>query len=168
MVNPMRMKASLYSRLRNPSPKQTAPIFPPAPTIPEMAPVAGGSGSGRVDVGDDSIGGTLGGMDKKGKEDHNSDGRSKGSCLAEDQNEDTLADQTDRLGSETSTHSYIFVAHVRNESSETTGEQVHESENGSDGGGFFGFELEHFLEVQGGSIVHSEFDAEAAGVLDEK
>mmetsp|Transcript_46748 Transcript_46748/g.113939 ORF Transcript_46748/g.113939 Transcript_46748/m.113939 type:complete len:240 (-) Transcript_46748:1109-1828(-) len=48
MENPMMLKAFSYDNWRKPSPKQTAPVLPPAPTIPEIEPVAGGSTYGTI------------------------------------------------------------------------------------------------------------------------
>lgn len=126
------------------------------------------TGDGRVNVRDNSVGSTFGGLDKEGEEDHDSDGGSEGVGLGEDQNEDTFGDQADSLGPKTSTHSHVLVTDIGEESSKTTGEEIHESKDGSNGGGGFGGEFEFVLEVKGGGVVHGEFDTEAAGVLDEQ
>ncbi len=127
-----------------------------------------GTSGRRVNVWDNTVGGTLGGLDEEGEEDHDGDGGSKRLGLGKDQNENTFSDQAKGMGNNTSTHSHVFVSGIGEESSKTTGEQVHESENGGDGGSRFGGELENFLEVKGGSIVHGQFNTEAASVLDEK
>ena len=127
-----------------------------------------GSGGRRVNVWDNSVGGTFGGLDEEREEDHDGNGGSKSSSLGEDQDENTFGDQAKSVGGDTSLHSHVLVTHVREESSKTTSEQVHESEDGSDGGGGLGGELELGLEVKGGSVVHGQFNTEAASVLDEK
>ena len=47
-------------------------------------------------------------------------------------------------------------------------EEVHPAEEGGDGGGRLGGELEGGLEVAGGGVVHGESDAKSALVLDEE
>merc|ERR1719446_462476 len=127
-----------------------------------------GSGGRGVNVRDNSVGGTFGGLDKEGEEDHDGDGGSKGVGLGEDQDKNTFGEEADGLGPKTSTHSVVVVTDIGQESSKSTGEEVHESEDGGNGGGGFGGEFELVLEVKGGGVVHGKFDTEAAGILDEK
>ena len=88
-----------------------------------------GTGGRRVDVRDNSVRSTFGGLDKEGEEDHDGDGGSEGVGLGEDQDENTFTEEADGLGNKASTHSHVLVTHIGNESSKTAGEQVHESEN---------------------------------------
>jgi len=127
-----------------------------------------GTSGRRVDVRDNSVRGSFGCLDEEGEEDHDSDGGSKGVGLGEDKDEDTFTEEADGLGPKTSTHSHVLVTDIGKEPSKTTGEEVHESEDGGNSGGGFGGELELVLEVKGGGVVHGEFDTEAAGVLDEE
>jgi len=127
-----------------------------------------GSGGRRVDVRDNSVGGSFGGLDEEGEEDHDGDGASERLGIGEDQDENTLGDQADGLGPKTSTHSHVLVTLIGQVSSKTTSEQVHESKDGSNGSGRFGAEQELVLEVKGGGVVHGQFDTEAASILDEQ
>jgi len=127
-----------------------------------------GSSGGRINVWDNSVGCTLGGLDKEREEDHDGDGGSERVGLGKDQDQDTFGDQANSLGPETSTHTHLLVTVIGQESSKSTGEEIHESEDGGDGGSRFGVELELILEIEGGGIVHGQFDTEAAGVLDEQ
>lgn len=148
--------------------------------VAESKSEADGSGvsSGSDDSGDDtgdrginvrnnSVRGTFGGLDKEGEEDHNGDGSSKSVGLGKDQDKDTLEQKAKSLGPKTSTHSVVLVTDIGQESSKSTGKEVHESKDGGDSGGGLGGELELVLEVEGGGVVHGQFDTEAAGVLDE-
>ena len=127
----------------------------------------GSSGRG-VDVGDNSVRGSLGGLDEDGEEDHDDDGSSQGRSVGKDKDESSLDGKTESVDGKTSPHSALGVASVGQESSETTGEQVHPAKDGSDGGGRLGGLVEFLTEVQSSGVVHGELDSEAASVLDEE
>ena len=127
-----------------------------------------GSGDGGVDVGDDAVAGSLGALDEEGEEDHDEDGDSEALGVGEDEDHDALEEEEDGVDPKTSTHAVLGVALVGEVSAETTGEEVHPSEEGGDGGGGLGGLGEGILEVEGGGVVHGELDAEAASVLEEE
>mmetsp|Transcript_49771 Transcript_49771/g.105830 ORF Transcript_49771/g.105830 Transcript_49771/m.105830 type:complete len:524 (+) Transcript_49771:444-2015(+) len=127
-----------------------------------------GSGDGRVDVGNDAVGGSLGGLDDAGEDDHDEDGGREGVGVGEDEDQNSLGDEEAGLPDETTAHAHLGVELVGHESADAAGEEVHPAEDGGDGGGALGGELELGLEVGRGGVVHGELDAEAAGVLDEE
>lgn len=122
----------------------------------------------RINIRDDSVRSTFGSLDKEGEEDHDSDGSSKRVGLGKNQDKDTLSKETDGLCPKTSTHTHVLVTDIRHVSSKSTGKQVHESKDGSNGGSRFGGEFELVLEVKGSSVIHGKLDTEAAGILDKQ
>ena len=107
-------------------------------------------------------------MYEGGEDNHNNDGSRKRVTVGEDENHDSLKNEADCLPPKTSTHSHLGVGFVRDVSPNTTGEQVHPSEERGNCSGSLGVEKELLTEVEGGSVVHGELDSEAACVLDEK
>jgi hypothetical protein len=127
-----------------------------------------GSSGRRVNVWDNSVTGSLSGLDENGEDNHDANGSSEVSSVGKDQDHTTLGEEEDGVDENTTTHSHAGVELVRGKSSKTTGEQVHPSKDRGDGGSRLGGLVEFFAEVEGGGVVHGQLNTEAASVLDEE
>ena len=121
-----------------------------------------------VNVWYNTIRGTFSGLDKEGEKDHNNNGSCKSSRVGEHQNEDTFGQKENGLGPEASTHSALGVGPVRDETTKTTGKEIHPTEDGCDGGGGLSRLSKLVLEVEGSGVVHGQLNTEAASVLKEE
>ena len=88
--------------------------------------------------------------------------------MGKDEDHDSLSQQEDRLSPETASHSILGISLIREEPTESTCEEIHPAEEGSDGSGTLRGQLKRCFEVARGGIVHGEFNPEAAGILDEQ
>merc|ERR550539_1790108 len=127
-----------------------------------------GSSVGRIHVGDNTVTGTFGGLDKERKEHHDNNGTSQRVGVGKDQNKSTFGSKKDGLGPKTTTHSHLGIHEIGRPTSQTTSKQVHPTKDGGNGGGGFGGLTKFILEVKSGGIVHGQFDTEAASILDEE
>mmetsp|Transcript_3240 Transcript_3240/g.4897 ORF Transcript_3240/g.4897 Transcript_3240/m.4897 type:complete len:297 (-) Transcript_3240:572-1462(-) len=127
-----------------------------------------GPSSRRVYVRDDTIGGSLSGLNEGRKDDQNEDGQSKILSLCENQYHRSLNAETNGLPDETSTHSKLRVHFIAGKSSKTTGEKIHPSKNRGDCGGTLSRLKKLLLEVRSGSVVHGKLNSETASIVDEK
>mmetsp|Transcript_4785 Transcript_4785/g.9293 ORF Transcript_4785/g.9293 Transcript_4785/m.9293 type:complete len:442 (-) Transcript_4785:522-1847(-) len=127
-----------------------------------------GSGDRRVDIWHNTVSGPLCRLDDRREEDHDKNSSPKRVGVGKDEYQDALYNQKTRLPNETSTHSHSSIGLVRHESTHATSKEVHPAEDGGDGSGALGGELEFGLKVGCSGIVHGKLDSEAAGVLEEK
>lgn len=68
-----------------------------------------GTGCRGVDVGDDTIGGSLGALDEDGEEDHDEDGYPKTLGVGEDKHHDSLKEEKDSLDPKATAHAILGV-----------------------------------------------------------
>ena len=149
--------------------------LPKGQTKPHGTSVASGSdnsrngpGGGWVNVGDNGVHGSLGGLDKDGEKDHDDNGRSECVGIGKDQNEGSLAGKAKSVKEESSAHAETDIEMIRRVSAQSARKQIHPSKDGGNGRGRFGGLVKLFLKVQSGRVVHGEFDAKAARVLDKE
>jgi hypothetical protein len=126
-----------------------------------------GSSGRRVNVGNNTVTGSLSGLNENGKDNHDTNGSGKISSVGKDQDQTTLDEKEDGMNENTTAHSHASVELVRGEASKTTGEKIHPSKDRGNGGSGLGGLIELFTEVKGGGVVHGQLNTKAASVLDE-
>jgi hypothetical protein len=127
-----------------------------------------GSSGWRVNVWNNTVAGSLSGLNENGEDNHDANGSGKVSSVGKDQDHSTLSEKEDGMNENTTTHSHAGVELIGGKSSETTSEKVHPAKDRGDGSSGFGGLVELFAEVKGGSVIHGQLNTEAASVLDEK
>ena len=107
-------------------------------------------------------------MNETREDDHDEYGEAEFFGMGKDEDHDSLSQQEDRLSPETASHSILGISLIREEPAESTCEEIHPAEEGSNGSGTLRGKLKRYFEVARGGVVHGEFNPEAAGILDEQ
>mmetsp|Transcript_12382 Transcript_12382/g.19728 ORF Transcript_12382/g.19728 Transcript_12382/m.19728 type:complete len:394 (-) Transcript_12382:89-1270(-) len=126
------------------------------------------SSNGRVDIGDNSVGGALGSLDNSGEKDHDDNGSRKRVRVGKDEYQATLNSKKHCLPDETTAHAHPGIGLIRNKATNTTSEKVHPAEDGGNGSRSLGGKLELGPEIGCSGVVHGELNPKAARVLEEE